>query len=47
MTPKRPYYFRAMYDWILDNHLTPHVVVDTTYPDVQVPPVIVKTAELP
>jgi stringent starvation protein B len=38
MTPKRPYYFRAMYDWILDNHLTPHVVVDTTYPDVQVPP---------
>lgn len=38
LTPKRPYYFRAMYEWILDNQLTPHVVVDSTYPGVQVPP---------
>jgi stringent starvation protein B len=38
MTPKRPYYFRAMYEWILDNQLTPHIVVDTETPDVSVPP---------
>lgn len=38
LIPKRPYLFRAMYEWILDNNLTPHVVVDTTLPDVQVPP---------
>ena len=38
MTPKRPYLFRAMYEWILDNRFTPHIVVDTTVPEVQVPP---------
>jgi len=38
MTPKRPYLFRAMYEWILDNQLTPHIVVDAAYPGVQVPP---------
>lgn len=38
MTPKKPYLFRAMYDWILDNQFTPHIVVDTTHPEVQVPP---------
>ncbi len=38
LIPKRSYYFRAMYEWILDNQLTPHVVVDATYPEVQVPP---------
>ena len=38
MTPKKPYLLRAMYDWILDNQFTPHIVVDTTFPEVQVPP---------
>lgn len=38
MTPKRPYLFRGMYEWILDNRFTPHIVVDTTVPEVQVPP---------
>jgi stringent starvation protein B len=42
MTPKRPYFFRAMYDWILENQLTPHIVVDTTLPDVQVPPAFIE-----
>ncbi len=37
MTPRRPYLLRAFYDWLLDNQLTPHLVVDVTYPDVQVP----------
>jgi stringent starvation protein B len=38
LTSKRPYLFRGMYEWILDNQLTPHIVVDTVYPGVQVPP---------
>lgn len=37
MTPRRPYLLRAFYDWLLDNQLTPHLVVDVTRPDVQVP----------
>ena len=28
MTPNRPYLMRALFDWILDNDLTPHLVVD-------------------
>lgn len=37
MTARRPYLFRAMYDWILDNELTPYIVVDTTVYGVLVP----------
>lgn len=33
----KPYLMRAFYDWILDSDLTPHVIVDTTYPRVKVP----------
>ncbi len=28
MTPLKPYLIRAIYDWILDNNLTPHLLVD-------------------
>lgn len=37
MTPRRPYILRGLYDWLLDNELTPHLVVDATWPLVQVP----------
>ncbi|WP_392562836.1 ClpXP protease specificity-enhancing factor [Orbus sturtevantii] len=37
MTARRPYLFRAMYDWILDNELTPYIVVNTTIYGVLVP----------
>lgn len=37
MTPRRPYLVRAVYEWILDNQLTPHLVVDADYPGCQVP----------
>ncbi len=42
MNSKRPYLFRAMYDWILDNNLTPHIVVDTTVENVSVPPAFIE-----
>lgn len=37
MTSRRPYLFRALYDWINDNSMTPYIVVDTSLPDVLVP----------
>lgn len=35
MTLRRPYLLRAFYDWLLDNQLTPHLVVDIISPGVQ------------
>lgn len=37
MTPRRPYLLRAMHEWMTDNALTPHVVVDAAQPGVDVP----------
>jgi len=37
MTSNRPYLLRALYEWILDNGLTPHVLVDVAYPGVDAP----------
>lgn len=37
MTPSRPYLLRAFYDWLLDNDLTPHLVVNVNLPHVAVP----------
>ncbi len=38
MTSHRPYLLRALYAWIADNRMTPHLLVDATRPGVQVPP---------
>lgn len=38
MTSHRPYLLRALYEWIADNDMTPHLLVDAAYPGVQVPP---------
>ncbi len=37
MTSTKPYLIRAIQEWILDNQMTPHLVVDVNYPGVQVP----------
>ena len=37
MTPNRPYFLRALHQWIVDNRLTPHIVVDATVPGAAVP----------
>ncbi len=37
MTPKRPFLLRAFYEWILDNDMTPHILVNATLDDVTVP----------
>lgn len=42
MTSSRPYLIRAIYDWLLDNSLTPYLMVDASYPEVSVPQQYVK-----
>lgn len=37
MTSNQPYLLKAFFDWILDNGLTPHLVVDATQDNVSVP----------
>ena len=37
MTSKRPYLVRAMWQWIIDNNSTPHIVVDCVASDINVP----------
>lgn len=37
MTSNKPYLIRAAYDWIVDNELTPYILVNAGYPGVQVP----------
>ena len=37
MTSTRPYLIRAIYDWIVDNGMTPHLLVDSQQDEVDVP----------
>ena len=37
MNSSRPYLMRAIYDWIVDNNLTPYLLVNAGEPGVQVP----------
>ncbi len=42
MTSNRPYLLRALYEWINDNEMTAHLLVDATRDGVQVPRSAVK-----
>lgn len=46
MTTNQPYLLRAFFDWILDNELTPYMVVDANYPDVQIPTQFVNNGQI-
>jgi stringent starvation protein B len=46
MTSHRPYLLRALYEWIADNGMTPHLLVDATRPSVQVPLSAVKDGKI-
>jgi len=37
MTSNRPYLIRALYEWLVDNDMTPHLLVDASYQGVEVP----------
>jgi stringent starvation protein B len=38
MNSSRPYLIRALYEWIVDNDCTPHLLVNSELTGVQVPP---------
>ncbi|MFC4727883.1 ClpXP protease specificity-enhancing factor [Coralloluteibacterium thermophilus] len=42
MTSNRPYLLRALYEWIVDNDMTPYLLVDASRTGVQVPASAVK-----
>ncbi|RPE81090.1 ClpXP protease specificity-enhancing factor [Vulcaniibacterium tengchongense] len=46
MTSHRPYLLRALYEWIVDNGMTPHLLVDATRAGVQVPTHAVKDGKV-
>jgi stringent starvation protein B len=37
MSSSKPYLLRALHEWIIDNGLTPHIIVDIHAPEVEVP----------
>ena len=37
MTSNRPYLIRALYEWIVDNHYTPYILLNADMPGVDVP----------
>lgn len=46
MTSQRPYLLRAIYEWITDNGMTPHVLVNARMPGVRVPAHTVKDGQV-
>lgn len=46
MNSSRPYLLRALYEWIVDNGCTPHIIVDATLPGVDVPEQYVKDGQI-
>lgn len=46
MTPNQPHLLRAFFDWIIDNQLTPFMVIDANYPGVQIPTQFVNDGQI-
>lgn len=46
MTSLRPYLIRALYDWILDNGLTPYLLVNAECEGIQVPDRYIKDGRI-
>lgn len=46
MDSSKPYILRALYEWIVDNECTPHLLIDATAADVEVPTQYVKDGQI-
>ena len=46
MTSNRPYLIRALYEWLIDNQLTPHLLVDAAAEEAKVPTQFVKDGKI-
>ena len=46
MNSSRPYLIRAIHEWILDNEMTPHLLVDAVFPGTVVPAQFVRDGKI-
>lgn len=46
MTPLKPYLIRSIYQWITDNYLTPHLLVDAEHEETVVPSQFVENGKI-
>jgi len=46
MSPSKPYMIRAIWEWVIDNELTPHLMVDALYPGTLVPQQFVRDGQI-
>ncbi len=46
MTPNKPYILRALYEWIADNNMVPHITVDATRNNLKIPLQFVKDGQI-
>ncbi len=46
MSSNRPYLLRALFEWIIDNGLTPHIVTDADNPRMQAPTDLARQGKL-
>lgn len=46
MTSNKPYLIRALYEWLVDNDATPHIMVNSRFPQVQIPEGIDKDGQV-
>lgn len=46
MKPLRPYLYHAYYQWLLDNDMTPYLLVNAHYPNVDVPKEFVREGKI-
>lgn len=46
MTPKRSYLLKAAYEWVVDNEMTPYLLVNAELPNVMVPTEFVQDGQI-
>lgn len=46
MTSNKPYFLRALYEWIADNNMVPHITVDATKDHLKIPQQFVKDGQI-
>ncbi|MDH5544055.1 MAG: ClpXP protease specificity-enhancing factor [Gammaproteobacteria bacterium] len=46
MTSSRPYLLRGLHEWIVDNHMTPYIIVDANGEGVNVPRQFVENGKI-
>lgn len=46
MLSNKPYLLRAFYEWIVDSHCTPFIVINATFPRTKVPEEFIENGEI-